>query len=401
MPSISRKGQDMPASPIRRLAPHADAAKKRGVHIYHLNIGQPDIETPKQFWDIVHHLQRRVVEYSPSNGYEDLRKGFAKYYRERCDIPDIQSDDILITTGASEALMFTLFSILDPEDEIIIPEPLYANYIGFARSGGINVRPIPTYFDDAFALPSIDAFEKVINPNTKAILLCNPNNPTGYAYTDEELERLKGIVKKHDLFLISDEVYRNFLYTGRPHCSLFNATEIAQQVIMVDSVSKAFSACGARIGLVASKNHEVLQTVLKFAQQRLSPPTVEQLGVMGFFEVEEDYFRNVNAEYRHRRDTIVNALNTIDGVQCHSPGGAFYCIARLPVEDTDDFCQWMLSEFSYEGSTVMMAPASGFYSTPGMGKDEVRVAYVLNPDDLKKAVACLAEGLKAYKKNKE
>jgi aspartate aminotransferase len=401
MPSISQKGRHMPASPIRKLAPHADAAKKRGIHIYHLNIGQPDIETPKQFWDVIHNLQRKVLEYSPSNGFEEVRQKYANYFQNRCGIKNIEAADILITTGASEALLFTLFSILDPGDEIIIPEPLYANYIGFSKSGDIKVRPITTYFENAFALPSIDEFEELINPRTKAILICNPSNPTGYTYTAEELDRLKAIVKKHDLFLIADEVYRNFTYTDFPHISLFNSPEIAQQLIMIDSVSKAFSACGARIGVVASKNQEVLQTVLKFAQQRLSPPTMEQLGVMGLFDVEEDYFKKVNTEYRNRRDTIVTALNKIDGVKCHSPGGAFYCIVQLPVADTDDFCKWMLSDFNYEGTTVMMAPASGFYSTEGMGKNEVRIAYVLNSDDLLKAAKCLEEGLKAYGRRKE
>ena len=396
MPGISQKGRNMPASPIRKLAQYADAAKKRGIHIYHLNIGQPDIETPHQFWDVVHSLKRKVLEYSPSNGYEELRIKYAAYFKSRCGIHDIEPDDLLITTGASEALLFTLFSILDPTDEIIIPEPLYANYIGFSKSGGITVRPIPTFFENAFALPSIDEFEKVIHKNTKAILICNPNNPTGYTYTTEELARLKEIVKKYYLFLISDEVYRNFIYTDTPHTSLFNSPEIAQNIIMIDSVSKAFSACGARIGVVASKNHEVLQTVLKFAQQRLSPPTVEQLGAIGLFDVEEDYFKKVNKEYRKRRDTIVEALNKIEGVKCHTPGGAFYCIVQLPVIDTDEFCQWMLSDFNYKGDTVMMAPASGFYTEEGMGKNEVRIAYVLNSDDLLKAAKCLEEGLKKF-----
>ncbi len=396
MPKISQKGLNMPASPIRKLARYAEAAKKRGVHIYHLNIGQPDIETPKQFWDVVHNLDRKVLEYSPSNGFEEVRKKYAAYYQNRCGIKNIEPEDILVTTGASEALMFTLFSILDPEDEIIIPEPLYANYIGFSKSGSINVRPITTSFENSFALPSIDAFEKVINEKTKAILICNPNNPTGYTYTQAELDRLKEIIQKHDLFLIADEVYRNFVYTDFPHISMFNSPEVEQQVIMIDSVSKAFSACGARIGVVASKNHDVLETVLKFAQQRLSPPTIEQLGVIGLFDVEEDYFKKVNAEYRKRRDTIVNALNAIDGVECHTPGGAFYCIIQLPVEDTEDFCRWMLSDFNYENATVMLAPATGFYSTPGMGKNEARIAYVLNSDDLLKAAKCLEEGLKVY-----
>jgi len=400
MPKISQKGNSMPASPIRKLAPFAEQAKKNGTHIYHLNIGQPDIETPHQFWDAIKKLDRKVLEYSPSNGFEEVRNKYAGFFQNRYGLKNLQADDLLVTTGGSEALMFTLFSILDSDDEIIIPEPLYANYIGFSKSGNINVRPIPTSFEQAFALPSIDEFEKVINEKTKAILVCNPNNPTGYVYSDDELNRLKEIVLKHDLFLISDEVYRDFIYGETKHyTSILSYPELEQHAIVVDSISKRFSACGARIGMVATKNNEVLQTVLKFAQQRLSPPTVEQLGAIAMFDVEDNYFTKVNNEYRKRRDTLVEGLNAIDGVHCHTPGGAFYCIVQLPVKDTDDFCQWMLSDFSYEGETVMMAPASGFYATEGRGKNEVRIAYVLNCVDLKKAIKCLEEGLKAYNNN--
>lgn len=389
----------MPASPIRKLAPLAEAAKRKGIHIYHLNIGQPDIETPHQFWDTIRKIERKVLEYSPSNGFEEVRNKYAQLFQTRYGLQNLLPDDLLITTGGSEALMFTLFSILDPGDEIIIPEPLYANYIGFSKSGDIHVRPIPTSFENGFALPSIEDFEKVIHSRTKAILICNPNNPTGYAYTDEELIQLKEIVLKHDLFLISDEVYRDFIYNDNPkkYTSIFEFPEIGQNAILIDSISKRYSACGARIGMVATKNKTVLETILKFAQQRLSPPTVEQLGVAGMMDVEDNYFHKVNIEYRKRRDTLVEGLNKIEGVSCPLPKGAFYCIVRLPVEDTDHFCAWMLSDFNYHGETVMMAPASGFYATEGKGKNEVRIAYVLNSNDLLKAIKCLEEGLKAYK----
>jgi aspartate aminotransferase len=291
-----------------------------------------------------------------------------------------------------------MLSILDAKDEIIIPEPLYANYIGFSKSGDIKVKPIPTSIENGFALPSIDEFEKVITENTKAILICNPNNPTGYAYSADELNRLKEIAVKHDLFLISDEVYRDFTYdASQPYTSILEIPGLEQHAILIDSVSKRFSACGARIGMVATKNKLVLETILKYAQQRLSPPTVEQLGTMAMFDVEENYFTEVNKEYKKRRDTLVNALSKIEGIICPTPGGAFYCIVQLPVEDTDDFCQWMLSDFNYNGETVMMAPASGFYATPGKGKNQVRIAYVLNNENLLKAIKCLEEGLKAYR----
>ena len=398
MPKISQKGSAMPASPIRKLAPYAEQAKKNGIHIYHLNIGQPDIETPYQFWDAIKKIDRKVLEYSPSNGYEEVRNKYAQFFQNRYGLKNLLPNDLLVTTGGSEALLFTLFSILDADDEIIIPEPLYANYIGFSKSGNIQVRPIPTSFDDGFALPSIDEFEKVINEKTKAILICNPNNPTGYFYSKDELSRLKEIVLKHDLFIICDEVYRDFIYdTTIKYTSILEFPELENHAILIDSLSKRFSACGARIGMIATKNKEVLQTVLKFAQQRLSPPTVEQLGAIAMFDVEEHYFTKVNTEYRKRRDTLVEGLNKIDGVKCHIPGGAFYCIVQLPVKDSDAFCQWMLSDFNYEGATVMMAPASGFYATDGKGKSEVRIAYVLNSIDLNNAIKCLEEGLKAYK----
>ena len=388
----------MPASPIRKLAPYAEEAKKNDIRIYHLNIGQPDIETPYQFWDAIKKIDRKVLEYSPSNGFEEIRNKYAEFFQNRYGLTNLLADDLLVTTGGSEALVFTLLSISDAEDEIIIPEPLYANYIGFSKTGNIKVQPIPTSFDNGFALPSIDDFEKVITHKTKAILICNPNNPTGYFYSKAELERLKEIVLKHDLFIICDEVYRDFIYDDNiQYTSIFEFSEISQHAILIDSLSKRFSACGARIGMVATKNKEVLETILKFAQQRLSPPTVEQIGAAAMFDVEENYFKKVKIEYKKRRDTLVEGLNKIDGVKCHIPGGAFYCIVQLPVQDTNDFCQWMLSDFNYEGESVMMAPASGFYATEGKGLNEVRIAYVLNTNDLKKAIKCIEEGLKAYK----
>lgn len=387
----------MPSSPIRKLAPFAEQAKKNGIKIYHLNIGQPDIETPYQFWDAIKNIDRKVLEYSPSNGFEEVRIKYATFFQKKYGLTNLFPDDLLVTTGGSEALLFTLFSILDADDEIIIPEPLYANYIGFAKSGNINVKPIPTAFEDAFALPSIDEFEKLITSKTKAILICNPNNPTGYFYSKDELIRLKEIVLKHNLFIICDEVYRDFIYDADlKYTSILEFPELEQHAILIDSLSKRFSACGARIGMIATKNKEVLQTALKFAQQRLSPPTVEQLGAIAMFDVEDNYFTKVNIEYKKRRDVLVEELNKIDGVKCHSPGGAFYCIVQLPVKDTDHFCEWMLSDFNYNGETVMMAPASGFYATENKGKNEVRIAYVLNSIDLKKAIKCLEEGLKEY-----
>lgn len=399
MPRISNKGKAMPASPIRKLAPFAEQAKKNGIHIFHLNIGQPDIETPYQFWEAIKNIDRKVLEYSPSDGFELMRNKYVDFFQKRYGLVNLLPEDILVTTGGSEALLFTLLSIADAGEEIIIPEPLYANYIGFSKSGSISVKPIPTTFENAFALPSIDEFENVITEKTKAILLCNPNNPTGYFYKKEELIRLKEIVLKHDLFIICDEVYRDFIYDENiEYTSILEFPELKEHAILIDSLSKRFSACGARIGMVATKNKMVLQTVLKFAQQRLSPPTVEQLGAIAMFDVEQNYFSKVNTEYKKRRDVLVAGLNAIKGVRCHIPGGAFYCIVQLPVEDTDDFCQWMLSDFSYENSTVMMAPASGFYATEGKGKNEVRIAYVLNINDLNKAIKCIEEGLKAYNK---
>jgi len=386
----------MPSSPIRKLAQYAEAAKKKGTKIYHLNIGQPDIATPKEFWNAVKNIDLNVLAYSPSNGFEDLRIRYARYFSEKCGLKDLTANDLLITTGASEALFFTMLSILDEEEEIIVTEPLYANYIGYSRSGNIKIKAITTRFEDGFSLPSIAAFEEAITPKTKAILICNPSNPTGYNYSKEELDTLRDIALKHNLFIISDEVYREFNYTGKPHQSMMNYPELSQHVILIDSLSKRFSACGARIGMVATKNKEVLDTVLKFAQQRLSPPTIEQLASIALFDVEDNYFTEVNKEYLSRRDTLVEGLNKIEGVGCHTPGGAFYCMVQLPVKDSDHFCQWMLEDFTYNGATVMMAPGAGFYTTEGLGKDEVRMAYVLNREDLAAAVRCLEKGLEAY-----
>lgn len=386
----------MPASPIRKLAPFADQAKKSGIHIYHLNIGQPDIETPYQFWEALKTIDRTVLEYSPSNGFEETRNKYAAFFKKRYGT-EITGEEVMITTGGSEALLFTLFSILDMDDEIIIPEPLYANYIGFAKSGNIKVVPIPTDFENHFALPSVASFEAKITAKTKAILICNPNNPTGYFYSKNELEQLEILAIKYNLFLICDEVYRDFIYDKElEYTSILSLPNLKDHAILIDSLSKRFSVCGARMGMIATRNKEVLATALKFGQQRLSPPTVEQLGAMALFDVEENYFEKVNKEYKKRRDTLVEHLNKIDGVKCHTPGGAFYCIVQLPVKDADDFCRWMLSDFHYNNETVMMAPASGFYATEGKGKNEVRIAYVLQSPEIIKAVKCLEEGLKKY-----
>jgi aspartate aminotransferase len=397
MPNVSRKGQLMPSSPIRKLARFADEAISKGIFIYHLNIGQPDIETPKEFWDAIKAIDLKVLAYSPSNGFEALRIKYAAYFSEKCGLKHLTADDLLITTGASEALLFTMLSIFDEGDEVIVTEPLYANYIGYSRSGSVNMKAITTSFEDDFALPLIDEFENAISHKTKAILICNPSNPTGYNYTKDELDRLRDIAIKHDLFIISDEVYREFNYTGEPHMSMMSYPEIEQNVILIDSLSKRFSACGARIGMVATKNKEVLDTILKFAQQRLSPPSVEQIASIALFDVKDEYFTEVNQEYIQRRDVLVSGLNAIEGVKCPTPKGAFYCMVKLPVTDSDHFCQWMLEDFQYDGATVMMAPGGGFYSTEGLGKDEVRVAYVLESKALKKAIKCLEQGLKAYK----
>ncbi len=394
MPKVSKKGLLMPASPIRKLVPYADVAKKQGVKVYHLNIGQPDLETPKQFWDKLKSLEMKVLEYAPSNGIESYRKKFAGYYNNIGIAVD--ASNFMITEGASEALSFGMLSCLDENDEIIIPEPMYANYIGFATVGKINVKPIPTSIENGFALPPIEDFEKAITAKTKAILICNPNNPTGYLYSKEELLVLREICLKHDLFLFVDEVYREFLYGGKTFFSALNLEGMNEHVIVFDSISKRFSACGARIGAIVTRNKEVLASALKFGQARLSPNSLGQIAGENLFDLGADYYNGIVAEYQKRRDVLIEGLNKIPGVFCPNPGGAFYAVTSLPVKDTDEFCQWMLEKFSYENATVMMAPASGFYSTTASGKNQVRIAYVLNVDDLKAAIKCLEEGLREY-----
>ena len=384
----------MPASPIRKLVPYADAAKKRGTKVYHLNIGQPDIETPKAFWDKLAHLDMKVLEYCPSNGIASYREKFAQYYNN-IGIK-VDASNFIITNGGSEALLFTMMSCIDEGEEVIIPEPMYANYIGFATSSNIKVKPIPCSIKDGFALPPIAEFEKLINTHTKAILICNPNNPTGYLYSREELETLRQLVLKYDLYLFVDEVYREFLYGDKEHFSALNLEGLDKNVVVIDSISKRFSACGARIGALVTRNQDVLGAAMKFAQARLSPPSLGQIAGESLFDLGKDYYDGVKNEYQHRRDTVIKLLNDIPGVFCPTPGGAFYAVAQLPVADADAFCQWMLESFDYNGATVMMAPASGFYATAGFGTNEVRMAYVLNEGDLTKAIECLKEGLKQY-----
>jgi aspartate aminotransferase len=394
MPVISKKGEAMPSSPIRKLVPFANQAKSEGVHVYHLNIGQPDLATPKAFWDTLHTLDMKVLEYCPSNGFESYRAKFANYYN-RIGI-EVNKDNFIITNGGSEALSFVMMSCLNEGDEIIIPEPMYANYIGFATAGNIVVKPLTRYIEDGFDLPSIELFEQNITPKTKAILICNPNNPTGYFYTKTELERLREIVLKHDLYLIVDEVYREFLYSDEQFFSSLNLAGLEKNVIVIDSISKRFSACGARVGAVVTRNEEVLATVMKFAQARLSPPSLGQIAGESLFDLGQDYYDGIVAEYKLRRDTLVAALRAIPGVKCPSPGGAFYTVAELPIDDSDKFCQWMLEKFRHNNSTVMMAPATGFYTTPEFGMKQVRIAYVLNTDDLKAAMECLRLGIEKY-----
>jgi aspartate aminotransferase len=394
MPSISKKGKSMPESPIRKLIPYAEQAKRNGISIFHLNIGQPDIETPKVMLDAVRNNNLRVVEYSHSAGIESYRRKLAGYYGT-FNI-DVDYTDIIVTTGGSEAIEITMMSCLDEGDEVIIPEPFYANYIGFAVQAGIKIKPIVSTIEDGFALPGISEFEKLIGPKTKAIMICNPSNPTGYLYSRDELSALRDIVKKHNLYLFSDEVYREFCYDSKEYISVMHLKGIEQNVVLLDSVSKRYSACGVRIGAIVSKNKEVMNTALKFAQARLSPPTFGQIAAAAAIDTPPSYFTKVREEYVARRDFLVTALNSIDGVICPKPSGAFYVIAQLPVDDTDKFCQWMLEHFSYKKQTVMMAPASGFYSSPGLGKNQVRVAYVLNLESLKLAMECLTEGLKKY-----
>jgi aspartate aminotransferase len=394
MPTISNKAVEMPASPIRKLVPFAEKAKLQGTRVYHLNIGQPDIETPQVALDAIHQMDRKVIEYSHSAGFESYRKGLAKYYQS-VGI-NVGSDDILITTGGSEALIFGFMSTCNPGDEIIIPEPFYANYNGFAVMAGLNVIPVTANIETGFALPPVEEIEAKITPKTKAIVICNPGNPTGYLYSKEELEQLKTVVKKHDLFLFADEVYREFCYDGATPFSVMNLTDMEQHVIMIDSVSKRYSMCGARIGALISKNQEVMQAALKFGQARLSPPTVDQIAAEAALNTPSSYFENVVNEYVGRRNILVDGLNRIPGVFCPKPSGAFYCVAKFPVKDAEHFCQWLLESFSFEGATVMMAPANGFYATKGEGQQEARLAYVLNQQDLTHAIRVLEEAIKVY-----
>ena len=395
MPVISHRGAMMPPSPIRKLVPFADAAKKRGTKVYHLNIGQPDIVTPPSIMDAVRHTNMTVLEYSPSAGFDSYRKKLVEYY-ERNDI-NVTAGQIIVTAGGSEAIMFAIMSCLDPGDEIIIPEPFYANYNGFSTSSGVKVVPIPSSIENGFALPSIEAFEKAVTTQTKAIMICNPNNPTGYLYSQEELNVLKEICLKHDLFLFSDEAYREFCYDGNKHISALSLEGLEDNAILLDTISKRYSACGGRIGAFVTRNQQVLDAAMKFAQARLSPPSFAQILGEAAVDLPANYFDEVHAEYTSRRDTLVARLKNIPGVKCPLPGGAFYAMAKLPVNDSEKFCQWLLESFSHNGATVMMAPAAGFYATPGKGKNEVRLAYVLNKEDINAAMDCLEAALKEYK----
>ena len=394
MPNISHKGSQMPESPIRKLVPYAEAAKKRGTKVYHLNIGQPDIKTPQVALDAVKNNNLDVLAYARSEGSEEYRIKLAAYYAKN-DI-HVNANDIIATTGGSEALLFTFGSVMDVDDEVIIPEPFYANYNGFSTASGVKVVPVISKIEDNFALPPISAFEKLITPKTKAILICNPGNPTGYLYSKEEIQQLAALVKKHDLFLIADEVYREFTYDGLIHYSILQEAGIEENAIVIDSVSKRYSMCGARIGCIVSKNKQVIKTALKFAQARLSPPTYALIASEAALETPQSYFNAVIEEYVERRNTLITELQKIDGVKVGSPKGAFYCIAELPVKDADHFAQWLLEEFNYQNETIMVAPAAGFYSTKGLGLNQVRIAYVLNNKDLIRSVEIMKEALKVY-----
>jgi aspartate aminotransferase len=394
MPSISEKGKAMPASPIRKLVPYAEGAKSKGIKVYHLNIGQPDIPTPEVALNAIRNISLRVVEYSHSAGNESYRRKLAGYYNNFGI--NIDHTDILVTTGGSEAIMFAFMSCINQGDEVITPEPFYANYHGFATAAGIKIVPVTSRIEEDFALPPVKEIEKKISPKTRGIIICNPNNPTGYLYSKEELLHLKEVVKKHDLFLFSDEAYREFCYDGAKHFSAMNLEGIENNVILLDSVSKRYSECGVRIGALITKNKEVISTALKFGQARLSPPALGQIAAEASIDTADNYFKEINDEYTARRNYMVESLNKIPGVYCPKPKGAFYAIVKLPVDDADRFAQWLLEDFSFENQTVMVAPASGFYSTPGLGKNEVRIAYVLKIADLKNAVKTLDEALKVY-----
>ena len=394
MPTISIRGNEMPASPIRKLAPLADAAKQRGVHVFHLNIGQPDLPTPQVAIDAIRNIDRKVLEYSPSAGYRSYREKLVGYYA-KFNI-NLTAGDIIITSGGSEAVLFSFLSCLNPGDEIIVPEPAYANYMAFAISAGAKIRTIATTIEEGFSLPKVEKFEELINERTKAILICNPNNPTGYLYTRREMNQIRDLVKKYDLFLFSDEVYREFIYTGSPYISACHLEGIENNVVLIDSVSKRYSECGIRIGALITKNKEIRDAVMKFCQARLSPPLIGQIAAEASLDANEDYLRDTYDEYVERRKCLIDGLNRIPGVYSPIPMGAFYTVAKLPVDDSDKFCAWCLSDFEYEGQTVFMAPASGFYTTPGAGRNEVRIAYVLKKEDLNRALFVLKKALEAY-----
>lgn len=394
MPSISQRGIDMPASPIRKLVPLSNAAKARGVKVYHLNIGQPDLPSPQEGLDALKNIDRKVLEYSPSEGLYSLRCKLKEYYA-KFDI-DVDVDDIIVTTGGSEAVLFAFMACLDPGDEIIVPEPAYANYMAFAISAGAKIVTIPSSIEEGFALPPVSEFEKLITPRTKGILICNPNNPTGYLYTQKEMNQIRDIVKKHDLFLFSDEVYREFCYTGAPYISAFHLDGIGEQVVLIDSVSKRYSECGIRIGAIITKHKELKKNVMKFCQARLSPPLLGQIVAEASIDASKDYMLMTYNEYVERRKFLIDGLNRIPGVYSPIPMGAFYTVVSLPVDDAEKFCCWCLENFEYEGATVFMAPASGFYTHPEKGRNEVRMAYVLNKDDLAHALLVLKKALDAY-----
>ncbi len=394
MPSVSTRGTEMPASPIRRLVKYANEATARGIKVYRLNIGQPDVPTPEVALEALRRIDRRVLEYSPSEGLRSLREKLREYYH-RFNI-DVDVDDIIVTTGGSEAVLFAFMACLDPGDEIIVPEPAYANYMAFAISAGAKIVTIPSTIDNGFQLPPIEEFEKLITPRTKGILICNPNNPTGYLYTMKEMLQLRDLVKKHDLFLFSDEVYREFCYTGAPYISAFHLPDIEGQVVLIDSVSKRYNECGIRIGALITKHKELKQNVMKFCQARLSPPLLGQIVAEASIDTPPEYMLETYNEYVERRKFLVDRINQIPGCYTPIPMGAFYTVVRLPVDDADEFCRWCLTDFSYDGQTVFMAPASGFYVTPGLGRDEVRMAYVLNTEELGKALSVLAKALEAY-----
>jgi aspartate aminotransferase len=397
MPEISIRGIEMPASPIRKLAPLSDSAKARGLKVYHLNIGQPDIRTPQVALDALKKIDRTILEYSPSSGFRSYREKLVHYY-SKFKI-NVSADDIIITTGGSEAVLFALMACLNPGDEIIVPEPAYANYMAFAISAGAVIRTVVSTIETGFALPPIDEFESLINERTKGILICNPNNPTGYLYSRKEMNKIRDLVKKYDLYLFSDEVYREFIYTGSPYVSAFHLVGIEDNVVLIDSVSKRYSECGIREGMLITRNKKLRETVMKFCQARLSPPLLGQIVAEASLDVSEEYMQEVYDEYLGRRNVLIDSLNKIPGVYSAIPMGAFYTIARLPVDDADKFCAWCLSDFEYEGQTVFMAPASGFYTRPELGRNEVRLAYVLQKEDLLSAMAVLGKALEEYNKS--